>query len=212
MEVFMKSRMIGALALLLGTVGVLLTPGTAPAQSLSGAALIKALQQGGYVIVMRHTSSPREAPNKETANPDNTKSERQLDAEGRATATAMGKALRELKIPVGDVLASPTYRALETARYAQLAKPQVVPELGDNGQSMQGGTAAQAAWLQKRVTQFPTRTNTILITHFPNITEAFPEMVSGLADGEALIFGSDGAGRLKLVARVKIEEWPRLRS
>jgi hypothetical protein len=65
MEVFMKSRIVGALALLLGTVGVLLTPGTVPAQSLSGAALIKALQQGGYVIVMRHTSSPREAPSKE---------------------------------------------------------------------------------------------------------------------------------------------------
>jgi phosphohistidine phosphatase SixA len=211
-RIFVKHSMIGALALLLGCAGAFLLPGVACAQTLSGAALVKVLRQGGYVIVMRHTSSPREAPTRETADPDNTKTERQLDAEGRATATAMGQALRKLKIPVGDVFASPTYRALETVRYAQLGKPQVVPELGDNGQSMQGGTAEQAAWLRKKVTEFPLGANTILITHLPNITEAFPGMATGLADGEALIFGSDGAGRSKLVARVKIEEWPRLGS
>jgi hypothetical protein len=35
-------------------------------------------------------------------------------------------------------------------------------------------------------------------------------MASGLADGEALIFGPDGKGGATLVARVKIEEWPGL--
>ena len=88
-------------------------------------------------------------------------------------------------------------------KYAQLGNAQPAPELGDNGQSMQGGTAAQAAWLQKRVTQFPSGNNTILVTHFPNINGAFPQLASGLADGEALIFGPSG-----LVARVKIEDWP----
>ena len=202
----MKSRNWGipALTLLLGAM-------SAPAQSLSGEALVKALRQGGYIIVMRHASSPREAPDKQTANPDNVKPERQLDAEGRASATAMGKALRELKIPIGDVLASPTYRALETIRYAQFGNPRTYAELGDNGQSMQGGTAAQAAWLQKRVTQFPAGANTILVTHLPNLTGAFPQLASGVADGESLILGPDGKGGTTLLARIKIEEWPRMR-
>ena len=190
---------------------MLLVTGAAHAQSLSGEALVKALRQGGYVIVMRHTSSPREAPDKKTANPDNVKIERQLDEEGRATAIAMGKALHDLKIPVGSVLASPTYRALETVRYAQLGNPQTFAELGDNGQSMQGGTEAQAAWLQKKVTQFPAGANTIVVTHFPNMTGAFPKLAAGVADGEALVFGSDGKGGTTLVARIKIEEWPRMR-
>ena len=94
---------------------MLLATGTSHAQFLSGDAVGKALQKGGYIIVMRHASSPREAPDKQTANPDNVKPERQLDQEGRTSATAMGKALRELKIPIGDVLSSPTYRALERA-------------------------------------------------------------------------------------------------
>lgn len=140
------------------------------AQSLDGDALVKALRNGGYVIVMRHASSPREVPNKQTANPDNVKQERQLDEAGRAASVAMGRALRDLKIPVGEVLTSPTYRALETVRLAQLADPRTQTELGDGGQSMQGVTDAQAAWLRDRVTHPPSGTNTIIVTHMPNIS------------------------------------------
>ncbi|HXP89112.1 MAG TPA: histidine phosphatase family protein [Bryobacteraceae bacterium] len=196
-----------AFLLLASAACLLFTAVPARAQTLSGEALVKALRQGGYVIVMRHTSSPRQAPDKATANSDNVKAERQLDQEGRATATAMGQALRNLKIPIGDVLSSPTYRALETVRYAQLGNARTFPELGDNGQSMQGGTAAQAAWLQKQVLQFPKGTNTILLTHLPNLTGAFPQWATGMADGEALILGPDGRGGAAVVARVKIEEW-----
>jgi len=181
---------------------ILLLAGAANAQQLQGEALVKTLRQGGYVIVMRHTSSPREVPDKAAANPDNTKPERQLDQEGRTTAAAMGKALRDLKIPIGTVLTSPTYRALETIRYAQFGNPQAFPELGDNGQSMQGGTEAQAIWLKKRVTEFPQGTNTLIVTHMPNMSRAFPESTANLADGEALVFGPGG-----VLARIKIEEW-----
>jgi hypothetical protein len=39
-----------------------------------------------------------------------------------------------------------------------------------------------------------------------NITGAFPQWASGLADGEALIFGPDAKGKAILVTRVKIDE------
>jgi phosphohistidine phosphatase SixA len=185
--------------------------GVGSAQSLQGEALAKALRQGGYVIVMRHARSPLEVPDKQRANPDNTKPERQLDAEGRATAVAMGKALRDLKIPIGEVLSSPTYRALETAKYAQLGNARTYAELGDNGQSMQGGTEAQAQWLREKVKQFPKGTNTIIVTHAPNLTGAFPQAAQGVEDGEALIFGPDGKGGATLVARVKIAEWAKMK-
>lgn len=191
--------------------GLLLLAASAHAQMLTGDALVKALQHGGYVIVMRHASSPRQVPDKAIANPDNTKPERQLDQTGRSTSAAMGKALRALKIPIGEIYSSPTYRALETIRLAQLPNPKPTPELGDNGQSMGITTEAQAAWLQKAVTQFPSGTNTLLVTHFPNLTRAFPQDARGVEDGEALIFGPDGKGGAKVVARVKIEDWPKLK-
>jgi len=185
--------------------------GSVDAQALSGEMLVKALQRGGYVILMRHAASPRETPTKETANADNLKLERQLDEAGRASAIAMGKALRTLEIPIGEVFTSPTYRAIETVKYAELGKPTPAPELGDGGQSMQGSTEAQSAWLQKKVTQFSAGKNVILVTHMPNISRAFPALAAGVADGESLVFGPDGQGGATVVGRIKIEEWPRFK-
>jgi hypothetical protein len=97
---------------------------------------------------------------------------------------------------------------METVRLAGLVGPKPAPELGDNGQSMQGGTEAQAAWLRKAVTQHPSGTNTLLITHLPNIRGAFPQLDPAPADGEALVFDPLSNG---VIARIKIEEWPRMR-
>jgi phosphohistidine phosphatase SixA len=182
----------------------------ASAQTLTGGALAAALQKGGYVIVMRHASSPREAPSKQTANADNVKLERQLDEAGRAGSTAMGKALRDLKIVIGQVLSSPTYRALETVKFAQLPNPESHAELGDRGQSMQGVSEADGKWLRDRVAQAPKSGNTLLVTHMPNISRAFPQ-ITGVADGESLVFRPDGKGGTVLVGRIKIEDWPNLR-
>ena len=112
-------RSVRSLAVL--TLVVMARP--APAQPLSGDALVNALRRGGYVLVVRHASSPREAPAKQSANADSVSVERQLDDNGRATAIAMGKALRELDIPIGEVFTSPAYRALVTVRLAQLPNP-----------------------------------------------------------------------------------------
>jgi hypothetical protein len=40
---------------------------------------------------------------------------------------------------------------------------------------------------------------------------AFPQFTKDLMDGEALVFGPDGKGGAAVVARIRIEEWPRLR-
>jgi phosphohistidine phosphatase SixA len=171
---------------------------------------IESLREGGYVMVMRHASSPREAPDQRTANADNTALERQLDEAGRAGAAAMGKALRDLKIPIGSVLTSPTYRAMETVRLAQLTNPKSHEELGDGGHSMQGITDAQAIWLRERAAQLPQGTNTIIVTHMPNIARAFPNW-GPIADGEIIVVGPDGQGGTRPVGRIRIEDWSRVR-
>ena len=176
-------------------------------QSLPAQTLLTRLQKGGYVIVMRHASSPRQVPDKQAANPDNVKLERQLDEAGRAGARAMGAALRSLRIPVGEVLSSPTYRAMETARLAQLPNVRTHDELGDTGQSMQTVSGAQGQWLRDRVNRLPgDGTNTILITHSPNIASAFPDF-GMVADGESIVIGRDEKGNVGPLGRIKIEEW-----
>ena len=206
----LKSWILAALSFVCLFAGMFAVTHRATAQELTGPAAVAALQQGGYVIVMRHASSPREVPDRKAANADNVTPERQLDEAGRASAAAMGKALKDLRIPLGEVLTSPTYRALETARLAQFSNPRPVAELGDGGVSMQATPEAQATWLKDKVTQVPKGTNTILITHMPNLSRAFPQ-ISGVADGESLIFHPDGKGGAALVARIKIEQWPGFR-
>ena len=183
------------------------------ATKLSGPQLIAALRRGGYVIVMRHASSPRTPPDAAHADPDNVQHERQLDELGRASAQALGDALRRLKLPLGEGLSSPTYRALETARLAQLTAT-ADPELAEAGHTMQTDpTGSRGTWLRARTAMAPARgTDTVLITHFPNIAEAFANEAGQLEDGEALILRPDGRGSASLVARVKIDEWPRLAS
>lgn len=203
-------RCSGGAVVLFAALVTISSNGVLAGQDVSREALVKSLRAGGHVLVMRHASSPRQAPDMQTADRDNVRMERQLDEAGRAGATAMGTALRNLKIPVGDVLTSPTYRALETARYARLPGPQSHPELGDRGQSMQGVTEADGAWLRARAAQLPRGTNTIVVTHMPNIARAFPDW-GEVADGEVVVVGSDGKGGVRPLGRIGIEEWPQLR-
>jgi phosphohistidine phosphatase SixA len=205
-DTFLRGRQFPPLVALLA-----LCP-AAGAASVSGKDLVTALQRGGYVILMRHASSPAAPPEPAQADPDNLHRERQLDATGRASAHAMGDSFHRLRIPIGQVLSSPTYRALETARLADLGPAQPHAQLGDAGQSMaEGPSGTRGAWLRGEVARAPEAgTDTLIITHAPNIKDAFPTEGADVAEGEALIFRPDGHGGASVVARVKIEEWPRL--
>ena len=206
----LRSRSSMAMVLALAT-GALLGSTVARGQTLAPSALAAALRQGGLVLLMRHASAPRETPTKQTANPDNPALERQLDEKGRQGATAMGEAIRALRIPVGEVLTSPAYRARETVRSAQLPGSAAIVELGDGGQSMQSATAVQGTWLKTRVAQPPRSGNTILVTHNPNLTLAFPEWGASVAEGETVVLRPDRKGGAAVVGRIPIDDWPRLR-
>jgi phosphohistidine phosphatase SixA len=184
----------------------------ANAETLSRMSLVQHLRQGGYVLLMRHAHSPVEPPDKSMADADNPNLERQLDETGRSTARAMGEAIKKLHIPVGAVLSSPTYRALETVRYAALGSAKTYAELGDGGQSMSvDAVSGQTGRLRKIVAERPKPgSNTIIVTHMPNIQAAFNQDTTDLTDGEALVFRPEGHSRATLVAKVKIEDWPSL--
>lgn len=81
-------------------------------------ALISELQQGGYIIFMRHANAPGELPTAATAAPGNTNLERQLDETGRRDAIAFGEAIRKLGIPISSVERSSTFRTGQTVDLA----------------------------------------------------------------------------------------------
>jgi len=175
--------------------------------------LVNALRQGGYVIVMRHPSSPLAPPDRSQADPGNAELERQLDDKGRTTARDMGEAFRRLRIPVGRIYTSPTYRARESIRLAQLGAATVIPELDEGPQGMLANAdSGRSGWLQRAATTAPpVGTNTLIVTHTPNLAGAFGPLAKDVAAGEALIFHPNSTATPELVARVRIEDWPTLR-
>lgn len=179
------------------------------AQKRDGDALLDALRSGGYVIVMRHASSPRAEPDAASAAPGNVDLERQLDEQGRDSAIAMGNAVRHSGVPIGEVLSSPTFRAMQTAELLNLGGAEPVSELGDGGRGMQRDSeGVRSTWLREDVAQPPPPgTNRLMITHTPNLVGAFGDAASGMADGESLIImPANGEGHI--VGRMTIEQWP----
>ena len=76
---------------------------------------------------------------------------------------------------------------------------------------MQGITEVQAVWLRTKVTEAPRSGNTIMVTHQPNLSRAFPDWGPTVADGETVVIRPDGQGGSSVVDRVKIEDWSRMR-
>jgi phosphohistidine phosphatase SixA len=190
-------------------VAIFIFSASANAQMISGPALVNALRQGGYVLVMRHANSPAQPPAKGDADPKNVKLERQLDSTGRDTARAMGEAVRSLRIPIGDVFSSPTFRAHQTVELAALGRAKDVTELDENAAGMAANVErTRIAWLKTKVGETPRQaTNTIVVTHAPNIKGAFG---IDAAAGETIVFKPDGKGGAAQVARLTIGDWPAL--
>ena len=184
----------------------------ASAQSLSGNDLVAALQKGGYVLVMRHATSPQVSPDASIAAPGNTRLERQLNESGHKTAHAMGEALKALRIPISHVLSSPTFRTLETVRELQVGMPDTFNLLGDGSPGYEFSSFEDGGrFMRVRTAEVPPAgTNTLIVTHLPNVQAAFgASNAGGFEEGEVMIFRPDGTTGTQ-VARIKIDEWPRL--
>lgn len=77
------------------------------------------------------------------------------------------------------------------------------------GLDMQGVTAAEAAWLRTKVAERPASGNTLIVTHQPNLTRAFPGWGGSVADGESVVLRPDGRGAFEVVDRIPIDGWAR---
>lgn len=185
----------------------------APAQisALTGVRLIDALREGGYVLIMRHPSSPRLGPTRTDAHLGNDRLERQLDARGSELARAMGAALKSMAIKISPVYCSPAFRAREALKLAGFEHIIVAAELDElRPFDEQAASLMHARWLQRHSARTPPGgSNTLLMTHLPNLLEAF-DRIESVEVGELLVHAPAQADTGTLIARVPIEDWPRL--
>lgn len=179
------------------------------------------LTRGGFVVVLRHgmtDEGPGFAQDKSPLDLANCADQAALSEAGRAQARAVGAAFAAARIPVGKVLASGYCRALETGRLA-FGRAEASDALLLRTYVPLAGAAPPPAWPQ-RVAMLktllatppemlvgaspPAPTNTILITHFPNIKAA---VGLDIDFGGAVIVRPSGSGDFRLVARISGDEW-----
>jgi phosphohistidine phosphatase SixA len=185
---------------------------TAFGQAASTASLIAALREGGNVIVLRHGATHADQADTNPLDPKDTAHQRQLNDSGRAAAKAMGDALHALKAPVSKVQTSQFQRAVETGSLLGFGEVSSTPDISEGGLvvSPNENNRRTAALRTLASTPPPAGTNIILVSHKPNIMDAFGKDWFDVREGEASIFSPDGKGGFVLVGRVLSADWPRL--
>ncbi|MGZ5913039.1 MAG: histidine phosphatase family protein [Reyranella sp.] len=187
-------------------------PALAQSSATAAPAWIAALRDGGYVIVVRHGATYDDQADTNPLDPTDTAHQRQLNDAGRAAAKSMGDALRKLKIPVGKVQTSHFQRAVETGTLLGFGEVSSTADIAEGGLVVtpNENNRRTAALRTLAATPPPTGTNIVLITHKPNIVDAFGKDWFDVREGEASIFRPDGKGGYSLVARLQAAEWTRL--
>jgi phosphohistidine phosphatase SixA len=203
----MSLRIVGLAGLL-----ALLCVGPALGQSSSSASVIAALREGGNVVVMRHGATHPDQADTNPLDPKDTAHQRQLNDSGRAVAKAMGEALRALKVPVSKVQTSQFQRAVDTGTLLGFGEVSSTPDISEGGQvvSPNENNRRTAAMRKLASTPPPAGSNVILVSHKPNIIDAFGKDWFDVREGEASIFRPDGKGGFVLVGRVQGADWPAL--
>jgi len=180
------------------------TRSSAPATGagLAGATLLRELRRGGYVIYFRHTTTDFSKRDDAMKGFDDCDNQRLLSPQGRDDARRIGETIRALKLPLGEVLASPMCRTMDHATLTfGRATPAPTVALREGGGGDYPGLA--------RLLRAPVAagSNRWMVGHgIPFRAVAGPPH---LAEGEAVVIKPDGTG-WTVVARITVADWAAL--
>ena len=173
---------------------------------------LQALRQGGHVIVFRHGATYADQADTDPLNPKNVAQQRQLNDSGRTVAKSVGESWRKLKIPVGEVYTSQFQRAVDTGALLGFGDVKPTADVTEGGLVVtpnENNRRTQA--LRALVAKVPPPgTNVVIVSHKPNIMDAFGKDWFDLREGEASVFKPDGNGGANPVVRVRADEWSKL--
>jgi phosphohistidine phosphatase SixA len=177
----------------------------------SDADIAALLRAGGHVIVIRHGATNEDQADVDPLNTENIAKQRQLSAKGEEAAKALGAAFKQIGVPVAKATTSQFNRAYQTAKLAGFDNVEKSADVTEGGlvvSPKENNRRAQAfRTLASEVP--PAGKNVVIVSHKPNIIDAFGKDWFEVKEGETTIFKPDGS-TYKVVARVQMDEWPRI--
>jgi phosphohistidine phosphatase SixA len=205
----LKSKSVIAVVALISLVATIAA--AAPATPPDDKDVARVLRAGGLVLVVRHGATFTDQADTDPLNFDNIAAQRNLNDKGKALAKAFGDALRQTGVPIGKVYTSKYNRAYETALIAGF------PEIEKTADLTEGGLIVSPNENNRRADAFrkmlavapKNHTNTIIVTHQPNIIAALGKDWFDVKEGETSIFRPADGG-YQLVGRIQMDEWARI--
>jgi len=180
-------------------------PGADP-PALAGPQLLAALREGGLVLYFRHASTDFGQNDEQMTGYEDCARQRNLTDTGRDEARRIGAAIKRLGIPVGEVMASPFCRTMETA---QLIFGRAVATAAVRGGPARPETPDRYTELRKLLATPPQPGTDLVIVSHGNPFAA----VAGtpyLAEGEAAVIRPLGAQGFLIIARIPKDAWDAL--
>ncbi len=182
-------------------------PAAVPRDPLSDPELVSLLRKGGLVVYFRHTATDFSKDDRQMRNHDDCANQRPLSGIGRTQARSIGAEWKRLGIPVGQVLASPYCRTREVA--------QLMFGRYERSDDVRGGPVEDGADRYaglKRLLSAPPQppsANLVISSH----GNPYQAVIGApyLAEGECSIIRPLGEGRWEVLARLKADDWARLR-
>jgi len=178
----------------------------ADVDALAGRPLLQALKAGGLIIYFRHASTDFGQNDDQMTGYEDCARQRNLTDAGRAEARAIGAAIKRLELPVGDVLASPFCRTMETAR---LIFGRAVASPAVRGGPASGVDPERYAELRKLLSSPPPGGIDLVIVSHGNPFRAVSD-APYLAEGEAAVIRPLGTTGFRIVARIPKDGWDSL--
>jgi len=179
------------------------------AQTVDVKALAADMKHGGYVIVFRHGATNRDQADIDPLNFDNVAKQRLLSESGKEVARQVGDSFKKLDIGLSKVYTSQFNRAVETGRLISGREVTSTLDVTEGGLVVTPNeNDRRTEAMRKMVATMPeTGKNTLIVTHKPNIMDAFGKDWFDVKEGEASVFRPDGSGKAALVARVQAADW-----
>ena len=173
---------------------------------------IGALRAGGHVIVFRHGATYQDQADTDPLNLKNVDKQRHLNDSGRALAKSIGESMRNLKIPVAGVVTSTFQRAVDTGVLLGFGQVTTTADVAEGGLVVTPieNNRRTAALRKLAGTAPPAGGNIIIVSHKPNIMDAFGKDWFDVREGEASIFRPDGSGGYRLIVRIQADQWNKL--
>ena len=184
---------------------------TGSSAAASDQEIAQALRAGGLVIVLRRGATFPDQADTDPLNFDNIAAQRNLNDKGKTLAKQFGDALRQVGVPVGKVYTSKYNRGYETAVLAGFKNIEKTADLTEGGLvvSPNENNRRAEAFRVLLATLPQAGTDTVLVTHYPNIIAALGKDWFDVKEGEASIFRPEN-GSYKLMARIQTDEWSRI--